>query len=167
MAAAIPEEYEEVEIMRKSVELKQRTATGRVYKGNDCEYIKLGSVTVNDGWTDGNKFVIKQVSGVRKQFLILNGEVVLGFVKKGKKFAACTSYTEVTTSVDCKVVSGLSDVDLSASSSNNATTTAAAFDTTTAAAADTTTAAAAAAATTTTTATADTTTAAAADTTTA
>ena len=51
----------------------------------------------------GNKFVIKQVSGVRKQFLILNGEVVLGFVKKGKKFAACTSYTEVTTSVDCKV----------------------------------------------------------------
>ena len=39
--------------MRKSVELKQRTATGRVYKGNDCEYIKLGSVTVNDGCTDG------------------------------------------------------------------------------------------------------------------
>ena len=51
----------------------------------------------------GNKFVIKQVSGVRKQFLILNGEVVLGFVTKGKKFTACTSYTEVTTSVDCKV----------------------------------------------------------------
>jgi len=130
MAAVIPEEYEEVEIMRKSVELKQRTATGRVYKGNDCEYIKLGSVTVNDGCTDGNKFVIKQVSGVRKQFLILNGEAVLGFVTKGKKFADCTSYTEVTTKVDCKVVSGLSDVDLSA------TTTAAAADTTTASADD-------------------------------
>merc|ERR1712083_47827 len=142
------EEYEEVEIVKKSVELKQRSATGRVYRGNDCEYIKLGSVTVNDGCTDGNKFVIKQVSGVRKQFLILNGEVVLGFVTKGKKFAACTSYTEVTTSVDCKVVSGLSDVDLSASSSNNTTTAAAAVDTTTAAAAaaDITTAAAAAAA---------------------
>ena len=39
--------------MRKSVELKHRTATGRVYRGNDCEYIKLGSVTVNDGCTDG------------------------------------------------------------------------------------------------------------------
>ena len=51
----------------------------------------------------GNKFVIKHDPGVRKQFLILNGEVVLGFVTKGKKFAACTSYTEVTTSVDCKV----------------------------------------------------------------
>ena len=42
-----------MEIVKKSVELKQRTATGRVYRGNDCEYIKLGSVTVNDGCTDG------------------------------------------------------------------------------------------------------------------
>jgi len=168
MAASIPEEYEEVEIVKKSVELKQRTATGRVYKGSDCEYIKLGSVTVNDGCTDGNKFVIKQVSGVRKQFLILNGEVVLAFVTKGKKFTACTSYTEVTTSVDCKVVSGLSDVDLSASSGNNTTTAAAAAQTTTAAAAADTTTAAAAAADTTAAAAADTTTAAAAaDTTTA
>ena len=47
------EEYEEVEIMMRSVDLKQRTATGRVYRGNDCEYIKLGSVTLNDGCTDG------------------------------------------------------------------------------------------------------------------
>ena len=51
----------------------------------------------------GNKFVIKQVKGVRKQFLILNGEAVLGFVTKGDKFADCTSYTEVTANVDCKV----------------------------------------------------------------
>ena len=51
----------------------------------------------------GNKFVIKQVWGVRKQFLILNGEAILGFVRNGKKFADCDSYTEVTTSVDCKV----------------------------------------------------------------
>ena len=51
----------------------------------------------------GNKFVIKQVSGVRKQFLILNGEAILGFVTKGKKFASCSSYTEITANVDCKV----------------------------------------------------------------
>merc|ERR1711892_778901 len=119
-----------VEIMERSAASFQRTATGRVLKGNDCEYIKLGSITANDGCTDGNKFVIKQVSGVRKQFLILNGEAILGFVTKGKKFASCTSYTEVTANVDCKVVSGLIDVDL-ASSSDNATTTAA--DTTAAA----------------------------------
>ena len=51
----------------------------------------------------GNKFVIKQVSGVRKQFLILNGAAILGFVTKGKKFASCSSYTEITANVDCKV----------------------------------------------------------------
>ena len=51
----------------------------------------------------GNKFVIKQETGVRKQFLILNGEPILGFVANGKKFANCTSYTDVTASVDCKV----------------------------------------------------------------
>ena len=51
----------------------------------------------------GNKFVIKQVTGVRKQFLILNGEAILGFVTKGEKFANCASYTEVTAQVDCKV----------------------------------------------------------------
>merc|ERR1712123_138537 len=140
MPAAIHEEYEEVEIMERLPTPYLRTATGRVIKGSDCEYIKIGSITANTGCTDGNKFVIKQVSGVRKQFLILNGEAILGFVTKGKKFASCSSYTEITANVDCKVVSGLIDVDLT--SSDNATTAAAA-DTTTAAAADNTTAAAA------------------------
>ena len=51
----------------------------------------------------GNKFVIKQVWGVRKQLLILNGEAILGFVRNGKKFADCDSYTEITTMVECKV----------------------------------------------------------------
>ena len=47
------QEYEEVEIVEKSAETGQRTAMGRVYTGNDCEYIKLGSITDNDGCTDG------------------------------------------------------------------------------------------------------------------
>merc|ERR1711892_770752 len=115
-----------VEIMERSAASFQRTATGRVLKGNDCEYIKLGSITDNDGCTDGNKFVIKQVTGVRKQFLILNGEAILGFVTNGKKFPNCTSYTDVTASVDCKVVSGLIDVDLTSSSDTDTTTAAAA-----------------------------------------
>ena len=52
----------------------------------------------------GNKFVIKQETGVRKQFLILNSEIILVFVTNGEKFVNCTSYTEVTESVDCKVL---------------------------------------------------------------
>jgi hypothetical protein len=51
----------------------------------------------------GSKFVVKQKTGVRKQFLILNGSPVLGFVTKKTKFTSCTSYTQVTSNVDCKV----------------------------------------------------------------
>ena len=60
----------------------------------------------------GTKFVIKQEKGTRKQFLILNGEAVLAFVKNGDKFADCDSYTEVTTNIQCKTVDGLNNVDL-------------------------------------------------------
>ena len=47
----------------------------------------------------GNKFLMKEGLGVRKQFLTLNGEVILGFVRHGKKFADCDSYTKVITEV--------------------------------------------------------------------
>ena len=47
------QEDQEVEIVEKSVEPKQRSVTGRVFTGNSCEYIKLGSVTVNEDCTDG------------------------------------------------------------------------------------------------------------------
>ena len=60
----------------------------------------------------GTKFVIKQERGTRKQFLILNGEAVLAFVKKGEKFADCDAYTEVTTNIRCKEVDGLNTVTL-------------------------------------------------------
>ena len=39
--------------MRKSVDLKQRKASGIIFVGVDCEYIRLGSVILNDGCTDG------------------------------------------------------------------------------------------------------------------
>ena len=56
--------------------------------------------------------MIKQEKGTRKQFLIINGEAVLAFVKNGQKFADCDSYTEVTANIKCKAVSGLSNLDL-------------------------------------------------------
>ena len=36
-----------------------------------------------------------QVTGVRKQFLIMNGEPILAFLTQGKKFPECSAYTEV------------------------------------------------------------------------
>ena len=44
-------EEEEEEILEKSD--KQLSATGRVLTGNDCEYIKLCSVTANEDCNDG------------------------------------------------------------------------------------------------------------------
>ena len=114
----IMEEFEDIEIIENTPVAEPRAA-GRVLKGNDCEYIKICDVTNNTGCSDGehehysyyiyfffqgNKFVIKQKTGVRKQFLILNGSPVLGFVTKKKKFTSCSSYTEVTANVDCKVI---------------------------------------------------------------
>ena len=52
----------------------------------------------------GTKFVISTKEGVRKQFIVLNGEAVLAFVANGQKFAECSSYTEVTSKIDCKVL---------------------------------------------------------------
>ena len=47
----------------------------------------------------------KQAGGIRKQFLIVGDEVILAFVQKGKKFADCESFTEVSGDVSCKVSS--------------------------------------------------------------
>ena len=91
-------EADETRIMTK-------TFTGIAYRGNSCEFIRLCNVSLNAGCDDGTKFVIKQVTGVRKQFLILNGEIILAFATFGKKFGNCSTFTEVTSIVDCKVSS--------------------------------------------------------------
>lgn len=49
--------------------------------------------------------MLKQETGVRKQFLIVDDEVLLAFVKKGQKFAECKQFTEVSADVSCKVSS--------------------------------------------------------------
>ena len=41
--------------------------------------------------------------GVRKQFLLTSGQIIYGFVKKGEKFVNCSTFAEITDSVDCKV----------------------------------------------------------------
>ena len=51
----------------------------------------------------GVKFVIKQQPGVRKQFLIVDNEVLMVFVKKKKKFTQCEAFSDISSSVKCKV----------------------------------------------------------------
>jgi len=88
---------------RKIVELRQ----GIVYTGNDCEWIDLNAVSSNSGCDDGDKFVIKNKAGSnRRQFLFVEGKTILAFVPNGQKFPECTTFTEVTTSINCKAVDG-------------------------------------------------------------
>merc|ERR1719382_911805 len=107
--------------------------------GNDCEFIYLADITSNSGCSNGQKFVLKGANNTRKQFLIVNDKAIIAFITKRKKFTACESFTDITTSVSCKTVSGLDNVTLPSSSSSNsssnstAATTAAASNATTAA----------------------------------
>ena len=52
---------------------------------------------------DGFKFVISGERGTRKQFLLVDGKDIIAFVKNKEKFANCSSFTDVTDQVDCKV----------------------------------------------------------------
>merc|ERR1712088_852751 len=120
-----------------------------VVKGNDCEFIYLADITSNSGCSNGQKFVLKGANNTRKQFLIVNDKAIIAFITKRKKFTACESFTDITTSVSCKTVSGLDNVTLPTSSSSSSNSSSNSTDTgTTSAAAATTVAAAAASGTT-------------------
>jgi len=82
-------------------------------KGAACDFISLCRVSC----PDGSKFVVKQGRGVRKQFLVLNGESVLAFVAKPSqdnavKFAQCATYRDITEEVECKPVEGAAGLSL-------------------------------------------------------
>merc|ERR1719432_378396 len=109
--------------MRRGRKLEARA--GIVVKGNDCEFIYLADITSNSGCSNGQKFVLKGANNTRKQFLIVNDKAIIAFITKRKKFTACESFTDITTSVSCKSVSGLDTITLpSSTSSSNATSTA-------------------------------------------
>ena len=58
----------------------------------------------NQDCDNGDKFVLKNKKKVnRRQFLFMDGRTILAFVPVGQKFTQCSSYTEVTALVDCKV----------------------------------------------------------------
>merc|ERR1719398_322273 len=115
-----------------------------VVKGNDCEFIYLADITSNSGCSNGQKFVLKGANNTRRQFLIVNDKAIIAFITKRKKFTACESFTDITTSVSCKSVSGLDNVTLpsSSSSSSNSSSNSTGTATTAASAASNTTTAA-------------------------
>ena len=112
-------------------------AGARAYSGSHCEWIDMNSVKSEGvGCANGYKFVIKPQSGPerlrvqlsdcyvqmfspgnRRQLLFVDGKTILAFVARGSKFADCSSYTEVTSQVDCKANANLETVSLPTSCS--------------------------------------------------
>ena len=47
--------------------------------------------------------MLSRKKGTRKQFLLIEGKNIVGFVKNGQKFAECSYFTEVSSQITCKV----------------------------------------------------------------
>merc|ERR1719431_639230 len=116
----IVDDLKNIEIL-ENVPVEKDEIVERVIKGNNCEFVRLCDVPSNTGCSDGNKLVLKKQRGLRRQFLLLNGSPVLGFIMRKKKFTSCESYKDVTTTVDCKGVQGLSGLQLGSSSNTSST----------------------------------------------
>jgi len=113
---AYQDEIDEILVVNMDLEEKTSNVRGRVATGESCDYVYLCNITSNIGCEDGSKFVIKQAANTHKKFLLLNGEAVLAFVTNGLKFTDCSSYRDITSTVDCKVVVGAADINLARSS---------------------------------------------------
>jgi len=91
--------------------------------GTGCQYVNLLEIlSKGNDCSNGKKFVLKG-QNARRQFLIVEDKVILAYVNIGTKFTACTSFEDVTSGVNCKVVDGLSNVNLEGSSQASTTTT--------------------------------------------
>merc|ERR1712243_214124 len=111
LAASIEDlEIEEFEVLNTRLERRQVATPKKSPIVSPCDFIyvcKLASLNC----THGSKFVIK-VRGVRKQFLILDGEAVIAFVENKKKFADCSKWNNITDSVKCKQLNVADKIEL-------------------------------------------------------
>merc|ERR1719312_2444478 len=96
----IVDDLNNIEIL-ENVPVEKDEIVERVIKGNNCEFVRLCDVTNNTGCSDGNKLVLKKQKGLRRQFLLLNGSPVLGFIMRKKKFTSCEAYKDVTDNSGC------------------------------------------------------------------
>lgn len=105
---------------KSAVETRQASNTGA-----ECNYVDLGTLSSKGSGcsADGSKFVLKGATGVRKQFLVLNGKTIIGFVKTKFSDCAASGFTDITSKVVCKVVAGLPGVILSAGTGATSGTT--------------------------------------------
>lgn len=92
-------------------EVLKSERSGRLLSGSHCEYLSLCEVSAVSGCDSGSKFVVKANNTVRK-FMRLDNETVIVFITKGQNVTECQEFTEITSKVECKTVSGADSIDL-------------------------------------------------------
>merc|ERR1719430_1777135 len=70
--------------------------------GSHCDFIILSEVPALPGCGDGFKFVAKRAKGVRTQYLVLGGKMIMAFVQWGVKFStSSTAMRDIKATVEC------------------------------------------------------------------
>jgi len=88
------------------------TLTASLELGLHCDFVDLCSLgTRNDSTCAvGQKFLIRGVRGVRRQFLVSNSSSLVMFLTRGVKVTECSQMMDITSRLTCKEVPGLSEM---------------------------------------------------------
>ena len=76
----------------------------RTITGDNCQYINLAAVTNVTGCQSGAQFVVEEEEFVTGHLVVVNEELLLVFIRVGRKLSQCDRYTDITSNVTCQVI---------------------------------------------------------------
>ena len=79
----------------------------RTITGDNCQYISLAAVTDVTGCRSGEQFVVEEEEFVTGHLVVVTGELLLVFIRVGRKLSQCDRYTDITSNVTCQVINSL------------------------------------------------------------
>ena len=84
---------------------KDQCTLSGVLTGGSCSWVDLEKTGCEKA-TSG-KLVVKPEPGSRKQFLLVSGKIIVAFIKKGQKFASCSTFNDITVEAIIQVFKSL------------------------------------------------------------
>ena len=79
----------------------------RTITGDNCQYINLAAVTNVTGCQSGAQFVVEEEEFVTGHLVVVTEELLLVFIRVGRKLSQCDRYTDITSNVTCQVINSL------------------------------------------------------------
>ena len=79
----------------------------RTITGDNCQYINLAAVTNVTGCRSGSQFVVEEEEFVTGHLVVVTEELLLVFIRVGRKLSQCDRYTDITSNVTCQVNNSL------------------------------------------------------------